>query len=411
MSEPVLPESDQPSAPRPRRVAIVGAGLGGLTAALALRQRGFDVAVYEQAPALGEVGAGLQLSANAVRVLASLGLVEQLTRRASVADGKQVRLWNTGEAWKLFDLGPVSQERYGFPYLLLHRADLHDVLRAALEDEAPGALQLGKRLARFAEHADGVDLTFADGGTASADLLVGADGVHSVVRAQLFGPSDPKFSGCVAWRGVVAAQELPEHLRVPIGSNWIGPHAHVIQYPLRGGELVNFVGIVERDDWEVESWTTPGTTQECAADFAGWHPDVQRIIAAVETPMKWALMLRSTMTTWSSRRVTLLGDACHPTLPFLAQGACMAIEDGVVLARALAAHDSLCDALNRYEEVRIPRTTAVVEGSAANAGRFHNEMLSDPSAASTYVDQEWSEGNVAARYDWLFEYDALEVGV
>ncbi len=399
------------AAARPRTVAVCGAGLGGLVAALALQQRGFDVTVHEQAPALGEVGAGIQLSANAVRVLASLGLLEQLTERASVADGKQVRLWNTGQAWNLFDLGPVSQERYGFPYLLLHRADLHDVLRARLAEVAPGALRLGQRLESFAEHADRVDLHFADGSTDSADLLVGADGVHSVVRTQLFGPSEPKFSGCVAWRGVVQAEQLPEHLRTPIGTNWIGPHAHVIQYPLRQGELVNFVGIVERDDWEVESWTTPGTTEECAADFAGWHTDIQQIIQAVDIPMKWALKLRPTLTTWSSARVTLLGDACHPTLPFLAQGACMAIEDGVVLARALDENDDLAAALAGYEQARIPRTTAVVKGSAANIGRFHNQTLSDPVAASAYVAQEWSEDNVAARYDWLFEYDALAAPV
>ena len=392
-------------------VAVCGAGLGGLTAALALAQRGFDVTVFEQAEQLSEVGAGLQLSANAVRVLSSLGLEEQLEALASEPEGKQIRVWNTGKTYKLFDLGPVSRERYGFPYLMMHRADLHTVLHDALVEHGSSRLQLGKRLMSFTETRDHVELSFADGSSELADVLIGADGVHSVVRNQLFGDSAPQFSGCVAWRGVVPARSLPERLRDPVGTNWIGPHGHVIQYLLRGGELMNFVGIVERDDWSVESWNTPGTTEECLADFPGWNDDVLALIRAIDTPMKWALKLRSTMPTWSSARTTLLGDACHPTLPFLAQGACMAIEDGLVLARALAAHDEAAAAFEGYESARLPRTTSVVERSAANAGRFHNPALSEPGRAEAYMSDEWSEAKVAARYEWLFDYDAVEVAV
>lgn len=407
----VRERSNGDGGPRRFDVAVVGAGLGGLTAALALRQRGFDVGVFEQADVLGEVGAGLQLSANAVRVLASLGLQDRLVARASIPEGKQVRLWNTGRSWKLFDLGPLSQERYGHPYLMMHRADLHDTLLAAFEDEAPGCLHVGKRLDSFEERDDGVRLRFADHSCADADILIGADGVHSVVRQQLFGDSDPRFSGCVAWRGVVSTAGLPERLRDPVGTNWIGPQGHVIQYPLRGGELVNFVGIVERDDWTVESWTSPGTVAECAADFPGWHPDVLDLIQAVPMPMKWALKLRTTMPTWSSTRTTLLGDACHPTLPFLAQGSAMALEDGIVLARSLERHADVGDAFRAYERARLRRTTAVVDGSAAAAERFHNPILSDPEEAEAYVTQEWAPDKVAQRYDWLFEYDALGVQV
>ena len=392
-------------------VAICGAGLGGLVTALALHERGFRPTVHEQAPQLGEVGAGVQLSANAVRVLFDLGLREDLLATASLPGGKQVRLWNTGEAWKLFDLGPESEQRYGFPYLMMHRADLHRVLSDAVAERLPDALRLGKRLATVEERADRVHLGFADGSTATTDVLVGADGVHSVVRSRLFGGDRPTFTGCLAWRGVVPAAALPDHMTSPVGTNWIGPRGHVIQYPLRGGELINFVGIVERDDWQVESWNVPGTPEECAADFAGWHPDVLALIHAVPTPMKWALMLRRTLPVWSAGRVTLLGDACHPTLPFLAQGACMAIEDGLVLARALEHHPSPAAAFAAYESARVPRATAVVDGSAANLERFHNPILSDPVAAPDYVATEWAGNRVADRYDWLFDHDATTVAV
>lgn len=392
-------------------IAICGAGLGGMTAAIALALRGADVTVYEQAPQFGEVGAGLQLSANAVRVLASLGVLPALAERASEAEGKRVRLWNSGKSWKLFDLGVVSEERYGFPYLLLHRADLHDILAARFRELRPEAIKLGKRLSSFAEDASGVTLQFEDGSSARHDLLVGADGVHSRVRAQLIGPSPVEFSGCLAWRGIVRAADVPAHLREEVGTNWIGPRGHVIQYPLRGGELINFVGIVERDDWTDDSWSTPGTVQECLDDFEGWHEDVRSLISAIDTPMKWALNLRPPLEKWSSERVTLLGDASHPTLPFLAQGACMAIEDGVVLARALDEYDEPTAAFAAYEHARIERTTAIVNGSAANARRFHNPVLSDAVLAEEYVAQEWAPSRVAERYEWLFEYDALAAKV
>jgi 2-polyprenyl-6-methoxyphenol hydroxylase-like FAD-dependent oxidoreductase len=196
------------------------------------------------------------------------------------------------------------------------------------------------------------------------------------------------------------------------GTNWIGPGRHVVHYPLRRGELLNFVGVVERGDWQIESWTAQGTQGECRADFAGWHPDVQALIEAIETPFKWALMARSAMTRWSEGRVTLIGDACHAALPFLAQGAAMAIEDAFVLAAALAAHgEDQATALARYEAARIPRTTRVVEGSAANTRRFHNPRLADDAGAGDYIASEWSEEKIEQRYDWLFTYNALNVDI
>ena len=389
------------------RVIIVGAGIGGLTAALSLLRRGIETEVYEAAPALGEIGAGFQIGANGAHVLFALGLEEAIRRRYSLIDGKVLRLWNTGRSWKLFDLGPVSVERYGFPYFMMHRADLHDVLAQAVQALAPGAIQLGKRA--VGAHLDdrSASVTFADGSVATGDVLVGADGVHSEIRNALFGAGAAEFTGFIAWRGLVAASRLPEHLVRPIGTNWMGPGRHVVHYPVRGAELLNFVAAVEGGKWIEESWTLPGSRAELAADFTGWHEDIHTMIGQIDQPYKWALVGREPMAAWSIGRATLLGDACHPTLPFLAQGAGMAIEDGYVLARCLEAYASdPVKALKHYEAARIQRTARVVRGSAENGERFHNNALSTPEEAQRYVDREWEPSNIADRYDWLYDYDA-----
>jgi salicylate hydroxylase len=395
-----------------QRVLILGAGLGGLTCALSLLQKGFDVRVVEQAAQLGEVGAGLQLSANATRALYLLGLGAELTKVASEAAGKQIRLWNSGQTWKLFDLGSESAALYGYPYLMLHRADLHRILVEAVQRLDPDAIELGVRGVDVTQHATGVVLHLADGATREGALLIAADGVHSMVRSKLLDTDSPSFSGCVAWRGVIRASALPEHLRAPVGVNWVGPGAHVIHYPLRQNQLVNFVGIVERDDWQVESWTERGTVEECLRDFAGWHEDVQTLIRAVETPYKWALMVREPLAAWMRGRITLMGDAAHPTLPFLAQGAAMAIEDGYLLGRCLERHrDDPGHALTQFQQARLGRTSTIVRGSAENASRFHNPALGHAEGAAAYVTREWSEARVKERYEWLFKYDVDAVPV
>jgi salicylate hydroxylase len=392
------------------RVLVAGAGIGGLTAALALIKRGFDVEVHEQAPDLGDVGAGIQMSANGSRLLQELGLTDALARIAVEPVGKEIRLWNTGQTWKLFDLGMVSVERYGHPYYMLHRADLHRILADAVREQRPDAIKVGHKVTGFRQTTDGVSLQFENGSQANGDVLIGADGVHSAVRRGLFGVDAPQFTGCVAWRGLIPAHALSSRLMRAVGTNWIGPGRHVVHYPVRNGELLNFVGIVERDDWQIESWTERGTTEECAADFAGWHDDVTEMISHIPAPYKWALMGREPLPQWTKGRVSLLGDACHPTLPFLAQGAMMAIEDGFVLARCLEFHQNDPGAgLLRYEELRRERTAKIVRGSAENARRFHNPALNDPAQAQQYVDREWNEASVNARYSWLFEYDATSI--
>lgn len=391
-------------------VLIAGAGIGGLTAALALLKRGIDVDVYEQARELKEIGAGLQLSANGNRVLYALGLGEALKRFACEATGKEVRLWSSGQTWKLFDLGAVSVARYGFPYFLLYRPDLLDILAQAVRREKPDAIHLGARCTGCAQDGERVVLRF-EGGEATGDALVGADGVHSQIRQALFGPDAPEFTGLVAWRGTILMSRLPGHMRRLVGTNWVGPGAHVVHYPVHRGEYMNFVGIVERSDWRVESWTAQGTNAECANDFRGWHDDVHRMIGNIDAPFKWALAGRQPMERWTVGRATLLGDACHPTLPMLASGAAMAIEDGFILARALEAHDDIETAFARYEDARRDRTRRVVLGSAENARRFHNPALADRAGARDYVDREWSEERVKERYEWLFTYDATLASV
>ena len=399
------------AAARSLDVVIVGAGIGGLTAAIALAARGVTVTVLEQATVLGDIGAGVQLAANATRVLAGLGLAEPLRALGVEPHGKEIRLWSSGETWPLFDLGATSRSDWGHPYLTMHRADLHRVLVDGLRGHQPDALRLGATVTSIDVAGVRPSVALADGTRLSADVIVGADGVHSVVRGAIAGADRPAYSGCTAWRGVVPAERLPQRLRTAIGVNWVGPGRHVVHYPLRGGTLVNFVGIVEKPDWVAESWTQRGSVDECLADFEGWHDDVRTMIRAIDTHYLWALMIREPIDRWIAGRVALLGDAAHPTLPFLAQGAAMAIEDGLVLARALDQFDAVPDALTAYRDARFERTARVVRGSADNARRFHNPQLAHAAGAAAYVANEWKPEKVDARYRWLFEYRADEVSL
>lgn len=385
-------------------ILIAGAGIGGLTAALALLRAGHEVRVLEQAKQLGEVGAGLQLTPNATRALHLLGLADPLADIAAVPSGKEIRLWSTGQAWRLFDLGDDSLAQYGYPYYMVYRPDLHRILVEAVSAFAPNLIELNARCERFEDRGDSVLLTLADGTTRTGRALVGADGVHSAIRKQLFGDAPAAYSGCMAWRGVIPIERLAHRLTSPVGTNWVGPGRHVIHYPLRGGKLMNFVGIVETDRWVAESWTEKGSHDECHTDFVGWHEDVHTLIQHVDVPYRWALMSRQPLLRWTENVVTLLGDACHPTLPFLTQGAAMAVEDGFLLARAVNESDSIKAALRRYEAARIKRTGDIVRASTEAGKRFHNPELANAEGAAAYVDREWSPERVAQRYEWLFRY-------
>jgi salicylate hydroxylase len=390
------------------RVIVAGGGIGGLAAACALLQNGISVTVLERSSGPSDIGAGIQISANGTKALFSLGLEDELRKVWCEPTGKEVRMWNSGESWKLFDLGTVSRELYGAPYFMIHRADLHRVLCEAVGRLSPEAMRLSARCVGASQDERGVTVHLQSREAIHADALIAADGVHSLIRNSLVGEQKAEFTGCVAWRGLIPADRLPERLRRAIGVNWVGPGGHVVHYLLRSGEIFNFVGIVERDDWRVESWTEVGTREECLRDFEGWHDDVHLMIRNLEQPYKWALLSRQPLDRWAYGRIALLGDAAHPTLPMMAQGGNMALEDGVVLGRCVAACDGdIAAALKCYERTRLERTSRLVLAANENARRFHNPVLRERDTAKQYVDREWHEDRVRQRYDWVFTYDPV----
>ncbi len=381
-------------------VIVAGAGLGGLTLALCLVRAGFKVRVLEQAQALDEVGAGVQISANGARVLYHLGLAEALKAVAFAPERGEMRHWQSGETLSSRPLGAESEAKFGFPYFHLHRADFHQVLAEALRAEAPDAIHLDAKVTGFSQSNDAVTVTTEDGRDFRGDILVGCDGIHSTVRGQLFGPDAPRFTGCVAWRATLPVDALPPgHVR-PVASNWIGLGGHFVHYYVRRGELVNCVGIMEQDEWQAESWSTQGAKAAFLDDFKDWHEDLQILIRNAETCFRWGLFDRDPMPQWGQGRVTLLGDACHAMLPFMAQGAVQAIEDAYTLAQCLAVGaGNAAVALQRYEDLRRERTATVQQMSRDNIQFFHHADI--PNLA-----ERMSKHRDA--HLWLYSFDVTD---
>ena len=380
----------QQPARRSYRVVIIGAGIGGLAAAVALRQRGFEVALYERSAKLEEVGAGLQIGPNGVKVLRALGLEDELMRNAFEPFSIMSVTWDDGRLRFRQPLKDVSRQKYGAPYLTAHRADLHNLLRRAVGD-AP--LHLGANCVGANTVNDTAIARFADGSAAEADIIIGADGIRSVVRAQHFGEGHPRFTEMMAWRAIVPMDCVPTRIgpdgsvEVPHGEyfGWIGPNGHVICYPIGvKGDRLNIFGGHVTTEWVEESWSVPSSREELIAAKAGWNEALLDMFRHVEQVYKWGIYDRDPLPHWTAGRVTLLGDAAHPTMPTLAQGANMAIEDGYVLARLLAQHrDDLETALKVYPEQRKPRTDWVTLKSRE---QFANNRKSSP---PPFVDRTW----------------------
>jgi salicylate hydroxylase len=388
----------------PLQIAVIGGGIGGLTAAVALRQAGFEVDVYEQTAELTEVGGGINMAPNATRVLRRLGLAEGLDREGVRPLGTHQRRWQDGRTLQRAPLNPLCEELYGAPHMTIHRADLLDIIAAAFPAER---IHLGHRLVGVTDNGDSAEARFDNGVTITADVVVGADGIHSAVRAALFGEEEPDFAGCVAYRGLVPAERIAD-LGLELGNqSWVGPGGHFVHYFVSRGRLLNFVGWTEHDRWNREDWTDRATIARALTAFEGWHQQVRTIIAAAETCFIWALFDREPLPRWSAGRVTLLGDACHPMYPFMGQGAAMAIEDGAALAACLRAVADPVDALRQYERLRLPRVILLQAMSRANKIRFH---MPDGLAQRTR-DAQWGRAGDRSpdALRWLYDFDPAAV--
>ena len=353
---------------RTPRILVIGGGIGGLAAAIALERQHAEVTVCEQSPKLSEIGAGIGLAPNAIKALRALGLEEKINAIAWASDYAVIRSWRDGRAISRTYQGDY-RERFGAPSVTAHRADLLGVLAGALSTTD---VRLGLRCVGIETRARGAAARFADGSVIEADIVVGADGIHSKVRESLFGADAPRFTGCICWRGMAPADAVPRDINTADVTLWMGPRGHVVHYLVRRGELLNIVAHVDSDAWTEESWTRECSVDEVMATYAAWNPALTRVFPASTRWYKWALYDRDPPERWSKGRATLLGDSAHAMLPYLGQGAAMAIEDGCVLAGQIArAGDDLPGALLAYERMRLPRAREAVLGSRARARDNH----------------------------------------
>ena len=373
------------------RVAVVGGGIGGLAAAAFLHRAGLSATVYEQAAEISEIGAGLVVAPNAVRLLRRLGRIELFQKTAVPLEvGWEFRRWQDGRVLFSQRMGADCERLYGEWCYTAHRADLLDTLLSAVPEPGP---RLGARCVRVRRVGDRAELRFADGSAATADVVIGADGTHSVVREAVLNgeaPGPPRFSGVCAYRCLVPADQAPEFALRPVQTLWLGPGHHFVHYPITAGRYVNLVGVAPAGDWQIESWTAEGRIEDLRAEFADWDPQLTSLLGAADRTGRWALLDRDPLPRWTDGPIAVTGDAAHPMFPFLGQGAAQAIEDAAVLARCLAgdAGDPPA-ALRRYEALRKPRTTRVQLGSHARLHANHARAIArgDGEAAARASDK------------------------
>ena len=386
------------------RIAIVGGGIGGLAAAAFLQRAGRPAVVYEQTAELREIGAGLVIAPNATRLLRRLGVLDAIRPQAvQLETGWEFRRWADGTVLSAENLAVKCEQLYGEHTYTAHRADLHDAIRLAVSSSA---VRLGKRCTGISTGGAHPVLRFADGEEAEADVVIGADGMHSVIRGAITTPSPATYSGLCAFRALVPARDAPAFARRPAQTLWIGPGHHLVHYPVSAGRYVNLVAFAPSGDYTTESWTATATIDEFLTEYDGWDKRLTGLIEAAGTPGRWALLDRAPLDRWSKGAVTLLGDAAHPMFPFFAQGAAQSIEDAAVLATCLAAaaadgREGLPAALRRYEQLRLPRTTRLQEVSHARA---HINHLPDGPEQRTR-DAAFATTDPLAANDWIYRYD------
>jgi 6-hydroxynicotinate 3-monooxygenase len=367
---------------KPLSIAIVGAGMGGLAAAAALRRLGIDVMVYEQASRFARIGAGIQIGCNAMKVLRKLGLEARLRAQSFYPRSWNNRDWKTGDVKFDMIFGENAEQKFGAPYLLAHRGDLHAALASVVPSEC---VRLNHKLTGLDEVADGVRLSFASGETVTADAVIGADGVHSLVRDILFGTSPVNFTGRIAYRTTYPVALL-DGFKIDDCTKWWGEDRHIVIYYVKPDRSeVYFVTSQPEPEFRIESWSAKGDVRELRAAFKGFDRQVENVLAACPEVHKWAIVDRDSLARWAQGNVTLLGDACHPMTPYMAQGAAMAIEDAAVLSRCLEgiARDGVADAFRRFEATRRERTARVQQTSRTN----------------TWLRQKTDT-------DWVYAYDA-----
>lgn len=356
------------------KAVIVGAGIGGLTTALCLHKYGWQVQVIEKSPNLEEIGAGIQISPNAMKVFEILELDQEIIKAGFLPEAIEMRLGKSGMRLIRMEVRQEFPRRYGSPYVHIHRADLIEILVKAIKSRmSQETIYFGSSFEKYNKRKNDVTVRSSDQKEIPCDLLVGADGIHSSVRTQMLGPDEPQFTGNVAWRAVVPIERLRPTALDPTACVWVGRRRHAVTYLLRGGKLANLVAVVEQKKWLSEDWNVEGSHEEAKKDFKDWHPTITSLIANSNCIHKWALYDRRPLSQWSDDRVVVIGDAAHPMLPFMAQGGAMAIEDGWVLANYVSRGRNIENSLEEFYRKRIQRTSMVQNASQRNGRLFHNQ--------------------------------------